>query len=378
MSGQIARAFGVRGPTRAASGDGACLKRLHSRKRALLAAEKARVEKALTLGYAPPTKDTFTQIAMRYLKHQKARVTEAEFIRQQGILDKHLNPFFGVLKIADIRRAGIQSYITGRTGEVAPGTIVKELNTLKHLFSMAVEWEIIPLNPAQGVKPPRVPAGRVRYLEPGELRGLMEACPPWLRPIVGLALASGMRRGELLKVRWADVDVPRGRILLSHTKNGEPRYAYLNKLSLQVIESLGPQEHKSTAKLFPSVTPAQVTVAFIRSCNEVGIEDFSMHDLRHTAASWMRMKGADIHTIALLLGHKDLRMAMRYSHLSPGFLGEAVQTLDTVFTEPLVLGPDPSAKRLGKGVVLPFGDEKRDSIVTTASPEPKILKVNRS
>jgi integrase len=307
--------------------------------RALLAAEKARVEKALTLGYVPPTKDTFAQVAARYLKHQKARVKEAEFVRQQGIVNKYLNPFFGALKIADVRRPAVQSYITGRNGDAAPGTIVKELNTLKHLFSMAVEWEIIPLNPAQGVKPPRVPAGRVRYLEPGELRGLMESCPLWLRPIVGLALASGMRRGELLKLRWSDVDVPRGRILLSHTKSGEPRYAYLNKLSHQVIESLAPREQKPTGKLFPSVTPAQVTVAFIRACTAAGIEDFSMHDLRHTAASWMRMKGADIHTIALLLGHKDLRMAARYSHLSPGFLGEAIRTLDDVFTDPLVLEP---------------------------------------
>ena len=74
-----------------------------------------------------------------------------------------------------------------------------------------------------------------------------------------------------------------------------------------------------------------MSVAFARACRKAGIEDFRLHDLRHTAASWMRMSGADIHTVAQLLGHKDLRMAARYQHLSPAFLEEAVRGLDTVF-----------------------------------------------
>lgn len=72
-------------------------------------------------------------------------------------------------------------------------------------------------------------------------------------------------------------------------------------------------------------------VKFARLCRGLGISDFHFHDLRHTAASWLRMKGADIHTVAQLLGHKDLRMAARYQHLSPAFLAEAVGRLDEVF-----------------------------------------------
>ena len=73
-----------------------------------------------------------------------------------------------------------------------------------------------------------------------------------------------------------------------------------------------------------------VSVAFQRAYKKVEIEDFRFHDLRHTAASWLRMAGADIHTVAQLLGHKDLRMAARYQHLSPAFLAEAVNRLDVV------------------------------------------------
>jgi site-specific recombinase XerD len=71
---------------------------------------------------------------------------------------------------------------------VSAHTVQKELNILKHLLRLAVEWEIVPTNHAQGVKSPKVPAGRVRYLQPTELRALMEASPEWLRPVVGLAV----------------------------------------------------------------------------------------------------------------------------------------------------------------------------------------------
>ena len=74
-----------------------------------------------------------------------------------------------------------------------------------------------------------------------------------------------------------------------------------------------------------------MTLAFRRACDDAKIVDFRFHDLRHTAASWLRMAGADIHTVPQLLGHKDLRMAARYQHLSPAFLAEAVNRLDGVF-----------------------------------------------
>jgi integrase len=90
-------------------------------------------------------------------------------------------------------------------------------------------------------------------------------------------------------------------------------------------------ETNSIDRLFPHPTPEQVSVAFARACRKVHIANFRFHDLRHTAASWLRMKGADIHTVAQLLGHKDLRMAARYQHLSPAFLEEAVKGLDSVF-----------------------------------------------
>ena len=129
--------------------------------------------------------------------------------------------------------------------------------------------------------------------------------------------------------------------MLPQTKNGEGRIVYRNRLAIQAIESLPvSKEVKSTDVLFPKLRAEWVSVAFARLCRQLKVEDFHFHDLRHTAASWLRMNGADIHTVAQLLGHKDLRMAARYQHLSPEFLADAVGRLDTAFAEchPYVTG----------------------------------------
>lgn len=304
--------------------------------RSLLNAEKARVEKILTLGYAPPSAESFTAVAKRYLKHQKARLTPAAYTREDGIIEKHLKPFFGeTTKLASVRRADVQRFVTERSGEVSAASVTKELNVLKHLMSLAVEWELVPVNVAHGVKSPKAPAGRVRYLQPGELKAVLEACPEWLRPIAGLAVSTGMRRGEILGLRWLDVDVKNSRLMLPQSKNGEGRIVYLNELALQALSAVPvPRDAKPTDRIFrgESISPENVSLSFLRACRSAEIHDFRFHDLRHTAASWMRMKGADIHTVAVLLGHKDLRMAARYQHLSPAHLSDAVKLLDQTFS----------------------------------------------
>ncbi len=336
--------------------------------RTLLSAEKARVEKTVTLGYAPPSAESFEAVSKRFLKHQQARLTPRSYTRESGIMEAHLKPFFGVGKVADIRRVDVQKYITHRSGDVSAASVVKELNVLKHLLGLAVEWELIPTNPAHGVKPPRVPAGWVRYLQPTELRSVLEACPEWLRPIVAVAAATGMRRGEILGLRWMDVDTEGKRIMLPQTKNGDGRIVYLNTLAIEALSAvLPPKNEKSTDCIFSAdpVNPENVSVAFLRACRLVNISDFRFHDLRHTAASWMRMKGADIHTVALILGHKDLRMAARYQHLSPAFLSDAVKLLDGAYAEKPKSAEAETPKE-------PEKDSISGSIVTTALPAPKL------
>jgi integrase len=318
----------------------------------MLAAERLKVEETIKFGKPLPTEETFTGFADIFLDYQERRIaakvvkgklSQQEYDRQKGIVEQHLKPFFGSMRLAAIRRKDVAGYIDGRVGKVSDGSIIKEVNTLKRLFSVAVEKGKIEVNPAHKAPIPQAPEGRSRYLQPGELRAVLEACPEWLRPIVGLAVSLGTRRGELLRVRWEDVNFASGQVLLKRTKNGKQRPAFLNDLSLQVLKSLGADSGKKRGLLFPAITPAQVTVAFIRACKAAGIEDFSLHDLRHTFASHLRMHGADLHDLQKLLGHSDPRMTSRYSHLSDEFLGTAARRLDGVFTL-----PEPQEQTKGK------------------------------
>jgi integrase len=292
----------------------------------ILAAERSRV-----LGFAAPGDDTFAQVADRYLKHQRPPVlTLASYERTKGILKKHLKPFFPGA-IAAIRRVDVNRYLTKRGGEAKSDTVIKELNVLKHMLNLAVEWEVVPTNAAKGVKPPKAAEGRVRYLQPAEFVRLMEFAPPWLRPIVALAITTGMRRSEILGLRWAAVDLKNARLWLRKTKNGGSRVVYLNLLGVAVVDSLSTNTLQPSDQLFREVTPHQVSVAFRRLCLKLKILDFRFHDLRHTAASHLRMKHRDTDTVAKILGHKDLRMAQRYQHLSSEFLAEAMDGLNDVF-----------------------------------------------
>lgn len=145
------------------------------------ASELVRVEQAKVLGFTPPGEETFADVSARYLKHQKARLSQRAYERSKGVVEGSFNTAFSG-KIAAIRKADVQAYVTRRLRNVAPGSVIRELGILKHLLNFAVELEIIPANPAATVKPPKAPAGRVRYLQPPELKALLELCHGLVAP----------------------------------------------------------------------------------------------------------------------------------------------------------------------------------------------------
>jgi integrase len=297
----------------------------------------------------------FGDVADQYLDYQKPRLTGAAYAREKGIVALHLKPYFQG-NLGDITKALVSQYVNERLTSVSSGSARKELNVLKHLFRLSVEeWGYLNVNPTQGVKPPKNPAERVRYLQPGELAAVISACPEWLRPIALLAAFTGLRRSELIGqvernsqtgkavmdetgrpkvvggLRWLDVNLEQGVLLLPQTKNGDGRVVYLNRIAREALASLPfTTETRPTDKLFPDVNPAQITVEFIRACKKAGIPEFHFHDLRHTCASWMRQRGVGLDVIAKQLGHHDLRMTMRYAHLADQQVRNAVLGLDDI------------------------------------------------
>jgi integrase len=323
--------------------------------RQILASEKAKVEKAKILGTPLPSEESFSAWADEFLAFQKARITpqvmrgklsKAEYVRQQGVVEKQLKPFFGSMKLASIRRSDVIRFIHQREAKMASGTVLKEMGVLRRLLNVAVDLEKISVNPAQRVPLPKAPEGRTRYLTPEEWTRVFTACriapldddsAQWLQQAAGLAISLGARRGELWLTTVPDVDLHRRQVALRKTKNGKPRTAYINDLAMQVFQSMGMAERKRRGDrgvLFPGVTPGLCSMRFILACRRVGIEDFSFHDLRHTFASHLRMQGADTHDLQKLLGHSDPRMTSRYMHLSGEHLRAASSRMDGVLTLP--------------------------------------------
>jgi integrase len=319
--------------------------------RTALAEEKRRVSKAHDYGQPLPSDVTFEDWADEFLKLQekkitshvvKGKISRGEYTRQQGIVERWLKPHFGKMRLAQVRKSDVLKFIDARTGQVASATIVKEVNTLKRMFHLAMDYDKIHSNPAARAPLPKAAEGRTRYLTPDEWKRVFSACAvddseQWLQAAAGLAVSLGVRRGELLAVTIPDIDLDQRKVILRKTKNGRTRVVYVNDLAAAVFESMGIEERKRRGDrrvLWPSITPEQLSMRFLRACRQAGVEDFKFHDLRHTWASHMRMQGADLHDLMVLLGHSDLRMTTRYLTLSQEHLRAASSKLDNVLTLP--------------------------------------------
>lgn len=308
---------------------------------------QVRVSKGEYLGIFEEKRVTFKDFAEKtYIPYIKANVSPTTYERCHGIITTRLIPHFGSSYLFKITMKDIEDYKTKRATQVAPATCNREFSRLRHMFRCAVDWGYTKTNPCKGVKELKEPPGRIRYLTPEEIEALLAECGPdtlrqnkwnagrplsdllnvYLRPIVEIAIHSGMRRGELLGLRWKDVDFKGRMIYLETTKNHERRVLPMNDTVVRALKSLPVHLHEE--HIFHGITGDMLSKAFERACKRAGIEGCRYHDLRHTHASHLVMGGTSLRAVQTLLGHKDLRMTMRYSHLSPEHLREAVTTLD--------------------------------------------------
>lgn len=248
-----------------------------------------------------------------------------------------LKEYFGGKYLYTITIKDIEKFKVERSAGVGPATVNRELATLKTMFSKAVIWEKLHENIARSVKFLKEPAGRLRFLEREEIVKVLANCNKKLRPIVVLALNTGMRRGEIFGLKWHDVDFKRNIITLLDTKNGEKREVYMNEQVKTALIRV--RKHPESPYIFCNSLGKphhDIRKSFFTALKKSGIKDFHFHDLRHTFASQLAMSGADINTIRELMGHRDIRMTLRYSHLSPSYKRRAVDVLgrrmDTFWT----------------------------------------------
>jgi integrase len=206
----------------------------------------------------------------------------------------------------------------------------REMSCLHHIFTKAVEWEMMEQSPFDKGKSLLLKENnkRLRFLNEDEIHSLLDACPEYLRRIVVCAVNTGMRRGEILSLKWDQIR--NGFIYLSKTKTKEPRQIPINDDLELLFKEIRKDQHLTSKHVFTNAGKQVRAIerAFGASLKRAGIQDFRFHDLRHTFASQVLLKGGSLKDIQELLGHKTMNMTLRYSHLTQEHKRTAVNLLN--------------------------------------------------
>lgn len=283
---------------------------------------------------------TFSEVVAFYFSATSHRSKDRD-----GYSFRNLAPAFAARNIVDIRRVDVRAYINDRQIQgITVSTIKRELRFASAAVNLArVELEKSFQNPFQSLKLPEAEP-RVRWIERHEASQLIQAAgyearTPHLQYFIILALHTGCRCGELLSLEWSRVDLLRRffRLEARHTKSARRRAIPLNSESLRALEALLAWRDcyaPSSPWVFPASTPTghiqRFKAGWDNACKRVGIEDFRIHDLRHTCASWLVMADVSLYVIRDLLGHSSITVTERYAHLSPDKVAEAVRHLEFV------------------------------------------------
>lgn len=254
----------------------------------------------------------------RYLQdvtaHKLGRVDE------QFRLNKVRRSSMASIPIGKLTPATIAAYRDSRLTEVAPSTVQKELNLLQSIVKRAThEWGLhIPSNPFERVARPRVVNARERRVtveEMSALRASLTTCRnPYTALVVAFAIETGMRRGEILQLKWTDIDGQSRLARLGRTKNGHSRLVPLSCGAIDVLTRSQLLQQSGEANVFP-ISVAALKHSWKRLTVRSGISDLHFHDLRHEAISRFFELGLSVAEVSHISGHRDPRMLFRYTHL---------------------------------------------------------------
>ena len=272
----------------------------------------------------------FKELANEYLRwaeRQRSYKSKRGFVFQ-------LVDLYGNLPLRRFSTRLIEQFQTERLqkGNKA-ATVNRLIATLKHMIHKATDWDMVEeetLKRVSKVKLIEENNRRLRFLTKEECQALIDACSTHLRPIVTIALNTGMRKSEILLLKWENVDLKHGFILLEVTKNGERREIPINNTVREELLRITRRLDVPYVFFDPRIgNPYQdVKRSFHSACRRAGIKDFRFHDIRHTFASHLVMAGIDLTTVKELLGHKTIAMTLRYAHLAPSHKVKAVDVLD--------------------------------------------------
>ncbi len=294
---------------------------------------------------------TMTELIERFRNEHLPRRRAGTQIDYESMLKRHIEPTFGTMKVDAVTHADIEKLhrrITGDERKGHPYRANRVVALLSKLFSLAVKWNmrLDGTNPCKGIEK-NVEHHRRRYLKPDEWAALLKALKAYpdqrVSDAIRLLLLSGARRGEVLSMRWADLDLTAGLWAKppSSTKQNRPHEIPLNAPARAILARIRDEQTSQRHRALPEyVFPGagakghivEIKRAWRSICKAAGLVDLRIHDLRHSHASEIVSGGGSLALVSALLGHSNIQTSSRYAHLYRSPLQEAAERVGATFT----------------------------------------------
>lgn len=286
----------------------------------------------------------FEEAAHRFLEFSRANLRPATTHEDERYVSGWLtNSLFSGRYLVEITAGDIELYKQqlGRRPSRAIGAtpatrlskraIDVEIGRLKRLFKLAAEWDLIDRSPAAGVKLHQQDNARSRFLSENEELRLLTSSSPNLRAVIRFAILTGLRKGEIIGLRWHDIDLTRCQLVIhaARAKGKRSRHVPLNDSAFEILKRL-PAPVSPDALVFPNQVGRPMENLhhhFRRAARAAGLKGVSFHTLRHTFASRIVMATGSLVEARELLGHRDYRVTLRYAHLTDAHLRKAIKKI---------------------------------------------------
>jgi len=278
----------------------------------------------------------------KYLPYAKDAKEKKSYSREEELYRVWIKPVIGNKPLNKISPFDIEK-VKKSMKDKAPRTIQYALAVIRHSLNKAKHWGYFTGdNPVSMVKMPKINNRRLRFLTVEEATALLNECKKrskQLYEICLLSLSCGLRAGEIFNLTFKDIDINNSIIAIRDPKNGEDRAVYMTDEVKSILEGKQGDSDELVFKDTKGNKIKEISKTFFSVVNDLGLNEGKedtknkvvFHTLRHTFASWLAIAGTPIFTIKELLGHKNLAMTERYSHLSPGAKKEAVKEVEKAF-----------------------------------------------
>ena len=280
----------------------------------------------------------FSGFAETYIRDY-AKTNKRSWRSDVSCLKSNLTPAFGSYRLKDITALQIEKCRAKRLESgVSKSTVNRDLALMKRMFNLAIDWGIALENPVRKVRFFSEKDNlKERILTREEEPRLLAFCQGHLKAVILVALNTGMRLGEILGLRWDQVDLGRKQVRVERTKSGSDGLVPINLVLQGVFSGLRGQNGHSGFVFSNRLTGKPLTTvrnSFTTACRKARISGLRFHDLRHTFASRLVESGVDLITIKDLQGHSSVTIAERYTHPNHGLKKVAVDLLAQTSSRP--------------------------------------------